>query len=311
MQLGPIRQTVLTPQVDSKYRTLLPDPEFTPVYAEIDIDDVSSSIPNALRRMMMIELSPIGLYCDGEIQTNDKYISHVEELLRNRVLSTPIRQDTPHDAVFTFDVKNDGDQPLDVTYANLRGRGKIPCEKTAVLFTLQPRTWLKATLRVNRLRGDQRGNGARSLACQCASVARGVELRSNMEPAAGVSASTTPLRNWTLRFTTVGTATPAEVIRAAASELISRLQAQNNAISVTQAGDEWHMHIDGTYTISKLIEQRIYDLHPEVEAVCANVDARNMESTLRIKMQGPVDEIIGEAIESLISVFRHIAKTVK
>ncbi len=311
--VGKLHTKSLAPSgVPQKYAHLLPDPKFTPYICEFDLSGVGSSVANAIRRTMMSEMSVIGFYCDGDIKTTDPFISRVEELFRTRMIVTPVMQSTPTDAVYRFRIKNETDSPLDVPFGQLQQIGgkrmENPCEPHAIAFVLGPHHSFECTVKIDSRFGNQRGNGGRQIAVNCASIARGFEPL-NTIAGTGESVSTSNIRNWTIRFTTNGIMAPLQCVRAVIANLVDRLRVVRETVAdnIRQVRDEWELHIDGTYTISKLLEQHIYDTQSGIDAVVARVDERNRESTLRLKTQAdPIETIIG-AVDSLIGLFGKIS----
>lgn len=308
MRVSPLRIKSLAPvDVPAKWAALVPDARFTPQSASFDIDGVGSSIANAMRRTIMNEMSIVGLYCD-DLQTNDEFIGDVEDLFRTRVLIAPTQQDTPADAVYEFNATNDSDRPRNVTFGELRqtaGRkAPLPVEPHTVAFVLAPRKYLRCTIKVDSRYGDIRGNGARQVACHVTSVARGFDPWDQYAKT-GTSVSMSDIRNWTISFDTNGTATPADIVRAAQLNIIERLRALRTVAPDTmrEVGNEWRLSIDGTYTISMLLEQQIVSTQQGVSACVASVDAKNRESVLRLRTTAdPIETVLG-AIDSLIQIF--------
>lgn len=309
MRVSQLRVKSLAPaDVPAKYASLLPDPKFTPKSVSFDIDGVGSTVANALRRTIMSEMAIVGLYCDGDMQTNDEFIGDVEDLFRTRVLMAPTQQDTPADAVYEFNATNDSDRPRNVTFGELRqtaGRKyPTPVEPHTVAFVLAPRKYLRCTIKVDSRYGDIRGNGARQVACHVTSVARDFDPW-NQYTKTGTSVSVSDIRNWTISFDTNGTAEPADIIRAARVNIIERLRALRAVApdTIRAVGDEWRLNIDGTYTISMLLEQQIVSTQQGVTACVARVDAKNRESVLRLRTSAdPIETVLG-AIDSLIQIF--------
>lgn len=312
MRVSALRVTSLAPKsVPSQYAALMPDPRFTPQHVSFDIDDVGATVANAIRRTIMSEMSIVGLYVDGDTKINDEFIGDVEDLTRSRVLMVPCQQDTPLDAVYVVDVTNDGDTPRNITFGELKqvaGRkAPPPVEPHVCMCVLAPHKKLRCTIKVDSRYGDIRGNGARQVACHVTSTARGFDPWQQYDKT-GTSVSVSDIRNWTIDFDTNGTASPLDIVRAACVNIIERLRALRHTApdTIRAVGDEWHLGIDGTYTISMMLEQQIVAAQSGVTACVARVDARNRESVLRLKTTAdPVETVLG-ALDSLIQLMGNI-----
>jgi DNA-directed RNA polymerase subunit L len=289
-------------------------PKRTKYSAELALRNCRNTIPNALRRTIMSELDIVGFIVNyTDIDTNDKHLFDMLDLLIQRFKMVPVDQKTPLTCMFQLDVANDMETTRDVIAGDMKQIAgtrldHLPCEHNIPLFTLQPNRYFRCTIRVNELYNSERTNGGRAVASGVRSVLENPDDAYNQHTGTGTHVMTSDHRNWVLRFDTNGTMAPHEIIVAACNKILARLRGIVEVVQdkLMTVGQEYHITFADSGTIGELIAQAIYFNQTDVDAVFLAKDDKANTVTLRLKTKENASEIINGGVELLINDFTNI-----
>lgn len=329
-----IRVTDLTPKPTgwlSKYAHLLPK-TIHPKQFEFIIHPVSNAVSNALRRTICDELlvsaMSVGM---TDITTDDPFIKH--EMMVRRLRYIPVKQSTPLDTTFelyavnnTSDVRSvrSGEIVIKSTGPSRRsgrrhGDGaeaapELPFNDNFELCKLQPgKSITIKNIRMEQAYGYQSDRGSHVVAVNVVSLAVDhTPLNLYEKDAAGrpigTSISVSDIRKWQIKFISIGTMEPLDIVAAACDTIITRLKTVEELIPTTQGkSGEYNLYIAGeSHTIGNLIMREVCDQYPDIGAITYSVDDMNRSLTIRIRCDDDAKFILEDVVKKLIARFEEI-----
>jgi len=263
----------LRPQVDKKYAALVPKVT-TPMHASIRILNIRAAEANAIRRVVLNELSVFILHAEYEdIVTDDAF--PIGEMIQGVLNRIPIKQTVREGSKYSLEIKNNTADPRYITAGDFEGPNADNLfNGEFIILSLNPGCFIRIKASVIRVKGykgtsDQVG----VLACQAAINPQGIQMYDRYIPldpnepdpikadaARGERSSVSDAHEYILTFKTLGTASPRDICIAAAENIIERLYVAKSA-HVAREGDEYALFLeDESMTIGTLFMRYALDI---------------------------------------------------
>lgn len=260
---------------------------------EIIFDEIiESRYINAIRRVLLDNEVPTKclMVAEEDIFTEDPYFIH-DYFIKN-LETVPVMQNMPMDIKFSLSVKNETDLPITIYTEDIVSKTGPLCPKYSDGLMILTDLGSKYSLVVENIKVDiRRDNARQSLACQ---------IFAGTDHITGKS---------TLRFGTMGTMKPKDIVRAAIKVIVNKLASVRERIDSLRIG---LADIDGiveciwiipgeTSTIGELINIAIQELY--TKNIYISVIHLDEEDSLKIRM----DVLNGiNPKEALMAVFEHV-----
>lgn len=255
-------------------------------------DLVESRYINSIRRVLLDNEVPVKCLtvAEEDVHTEDPYFIH-DYFIKN-LETTPIMQNIPMDLKFGLSAKNETDLPITIYTQDITAKSGTLCPKYSDGLMILSDLGSKYTLEVTNIKVDLRRDCARqSLACQ---------IFAGTDHITGKS---------TLRFGTMGTMKPKEIVRAAIKVIVNKLSSVRERIDALRVGlpdtegmVECVWIIPGeTSTIGELINIAIQELYNK--NIYITVIHLEEEDSLKIRL-GIINGI--NPREALLAALEHI-----
>lgn len=301
--------TSLKPNVkDPEILKVLPN-LIHPEKCTLIIHNVHNAISNAIRRTISEEMPVLRMMFDiSDIDTNDKFI--IPEMIYRRIQLIPILQDTNIDSHYEIDYVNMGPIVRDLKTKDIKVKnGKLPCNDTFTLVSLQPGKYIKIkNIRIHRDFAYNFGGYS--------NVAGAVSLAVDQQPinlydknSEGISVSVSNPQVWKLEFVSNGSIDTVKSLIAACDNLIERVRGVENLLyNITTHNEEYMLSIpEESHTLGNLFMKEISDLYPDIRFVCYTVPSVVRAAIIRIKTDDKIETIFKKTIESLVAKFKAIS----
>lgn len=338
--------TEIIPTATPAAKHLLPT-EYHRVKCSFVLSGATNATANAIRRVIASELPSKAMFVEiGDITTNDEFV--IPELVANRIRMIPLDQKCPVDSQFSLYATNDTLRPRNIHASELSVIGahkmkSLPFSSKQVILTLNPGKTIKMTPITIRIESASTvGSGMHSLASGCTSIALDVELRDiykeipgkpNEYETVGISTTLADPRQWKISFITNGTIDPAECIKQACSNIISRLETAaemtdqitaavsveapdvssaviggaQKKITTVDAAAAYALVLGGeTDTIGNLFMKHAIVLFPEIHAATYHIDEYDRICVLKIRTIDDPNDVYNEVLSTSADIFRRI-----
>lgn len=315
LKVGKLRKTPIVINAPPEFAHLAPSRKKHSV--ELELSNCRNTVPNALRRVIMSELTIVGLNTSTDAcDTDDWHLFDMLEMIVQRVKMIPIDQNTAIGARYRIDVKNKTSTTMHVTLADLKPVGAAPpnaFEKNIVLLDLQPHLYFRCDMHVDELYASSRTNGCRAVASGVRSVLAKPDDAYNQYTGEGTPVMMSDHQNWVLRFDTNGIMSAESIIDAACTNILRRLHIVHTVVAegdFKMVNGEHRLTIPETVTIGELVLQKIYYSQSDVDSVFLSVDDKATTVTFRIKTNNDPVITINGAVDQLLADFELIKKSV-
>lgn len=270
--------------------------KYIPTHVELHLT-CSAPVVSALRRMIISEMPRIHFYAKKkDVETTDEFI--IPEMIAERIGMIAIDQNTKSTKLF-LDVHNTSDQLLKVYSGQLKtDSGPLPCNPTYELFHLYPGKTLKLEAKIRTTNGYAKRGGCVVVASGVSSVVSDESIIFDEFTGTGIRGGESDHKNWILKFDTVGTMSPKDIIRSALMGLDNLLKdihyASQNA---EKKGDEYIFSIDGhTYSAQAIAQYEIAT--NESIAMVVVVDESLRQCNCRMRGGDPADFLEFDGLKS-------------
>ena len=321
ISVSDIKVTDLSPKLKNPAFEKFVPKNLKPKRMSFQISGVNNAESNAIRRTIGCELLVSALHTEYEnISTNDMFI--IPEMLVKRMRMIPVDQSVPLDAIFEIDVINKTTNIVEIKSSEIRivspGKGtkerpsikKLPFNETFTLFTLEPGRYMKITnIGIHQDFGFREDYGTHVVAFNTASVAVD-QIPINMyEPElGGIPSRISNPKVWRITFNTNGTMDPKEIVAAACTNIIERIQSISELLYwIENNNDEYILTINGeSDTIGNLLMRTICDTYPDIRAVTYSTTSFGRVLTMRIRCDEDINTIYSSVIKHITRVFTEI-----
>lgn len=282
------------------------------------LKDINSSIANALRRTISLELEVKYLYAE-DVKTNDPYI--IPEQIISRLAMIPIKQTVHDDAKFSLDVINGEKHHKYINTSSIKYNDKHSetLFNDMPLLVLQPTRYIKIKdIKIKKSFGFEPGHGMNVLAVHCLSIVdpdAPEQPVNNYEPNKKniLSSSNSNPKDWLISFKTNGTMKGKDIVKMACDNIINRLQSvkelYHNIISTNSNGAcTYLLRIEGeSHTLGCLFMKYICENYPVVYCVYQSIPTER-SCILKIKYHDDIKDLLNDTIEKLSKIFQEIKK---
>lgn len=275
------------------------DLRFIPVAVQLKIR-APAPVVSAIRRMIISEMPRVQAHVSKKnIETTDEAI--IPEMVAKRIGMIAIDQNTKATKL-RIDVQNNTDGLLKVFSRQLKSdAGEMPCNGTYELFHLKPGKMLKLEANLRTTYGYAKGGGSAVVAAGVAAVVEDEDTLYDEFSGKGIRAGESDHRDWILKFDTVGTMEPKEIIRAALKGLDSMIaDIQHASQNAEKNGNEFIFSIDGhTYSASSLVQYEI--ANNSTNTIVCSVDEHLRQCKCRMVGGDPADFLGFDSLQSAIA----------
>lgn len=308
--ISEISKKDITPKVsDETAKKLMPKNPMKLERMEFLIKGVNSSIPSALRRVILTGLTVKALNFDmkaGNYETSDKF--NAFPYVNHRIRMIPVNQNIPLDAKFSLNIANDTSKLMFVKTSHLKSDIKSNYklfDETITICTLQPGKYIRIkNIFVEEDTGKT--DGGFCVACNAVSLAQDV-VPLNMYTGEGVSSSVASPREFKIAFNTCGTMTPEKIVKAACEEIVRRLRNVEKKIFQKSSVDNVSILKldDEDATIGEILQRQICEIYPDIEFCSYHSDDIGKFVKLKLVSSEP-ELVIKTAIKETISILNKV-----